>query len=216
MTFSLAGICRKTGMMGAVITTSSPAVGSRCVFAKAGIGVVLTQFWTDPRLGPRGLALLSEGCGAASALDAVVASTPERAWRQLAMLDATGGTAHYTGQRNKPAFAAATGDGCVAIGNILRNDSVPAAMVDAFAANAQASLPNRLLAALDAGHAAGGEEKPLVSAALLVVRTAPFPYVDLRVDAAAAPLTELRNLWTLYEPFADTVVGRALTPDALS
>ena len=89
-------------------------------------------------------------------------------------------------------------------------------MVDAFAANAQASLPNRLLAALDAGHAAGGEEKPLVSAALLVVRTAPFPYVDLRVDAAAAPLTELRNLWTLYEPFADTVVGRALTPDALS
>ena len=214
MTFSLAGRCGRTGMLGAVITTSSPAVGSRCVFARAGVGVVLTQFWTDPRLGPRGLALLAEGCGAGPSLDALVASTPERAWRQLAVLDAGGAVAHFTGARNKPAFAAATGPGCVAIGNILRNDSVPGAMVAAFAAREADPLAERLLAALDAGHAAGGEEKALVSAALLVVSSLPFPYVDLRVDAAADPLRDLRALWTLYAPFADTVVGRALSPDA--
>ena len=214
MTFSLAGRCARTGMMGAVITTSSPAVGSRCAFARAAIGVVLTQFWTDPRLGPRGLHLLAEGCGADRALAGVVASTPDHQWRQLAVLDATGHGAHYTGARNKPAHAAATGPDCVAIGNILRNDTVPAAMVAAFAADPHAALPDRLLAALDAGHGAGGEEKPLVSAALLVVRDMPFPYVDLRVDAAADPLGELRRLWHLYAPFADTVVGRALAPDA--
>ena len=213
MTFSLAGRCARTGAMGAVITTSSPAVGSRCVFARAGVGVVLTQFWTDPRLGPRGLALLAEGCGAPAALDAVVASTPERDWRQLAVLDATGGTAHHTGRHNKPAHAAATSTDCVAVGNILRNEDVPAAMVAAFCADPAADLPERLLAALDAGHAAGGEERALVSAALLVVRDAPFPFVDLRVDAAEDPPGALRALWTLYAPFAETILGRALRPD---
>lgn len=214
MTFSLAGSCSRTGMLGAVIATSSPAVGSRCVFARAGLGVVLTQFWTDPRLGPRGLALLADGCAAGPALAALVASTPDSDWRQLAVLDAAGGTAHHTGRRNKPAHAAAVGPRCVAIGNILRNDVVPAAMVAAFTAAQAGTLPERLLAALDAGHAAGGEEKPLVSAALLVVRDASFPYVDLRVDAAAQPLQDLRALWTLYAPFADTVVERALFPAA--
>ena len=214
MTFSLAGRCGRTGMMGAVITTSSPAVGSRCVFARAGVGVVLTQFWTDPRLGPRGLGLLAEGCSAVDTLDAVVASTPEREWRQLAVLDAQGRTGHFTGGRNKPAFAAASGEGCVAVGNILRNESVPGAMVAAFVAKPADSLPERLLAAVEAGHAAGGEENALVSAALLVVRDAPFPYVDLRVDAGADPLGALRSLWELYAPFADTVLGRALHPDA--
>lgn len=213
MTFSLAGRCARTGMMGAVITTSSPAVGSRCVFARAGVGVVLTQFWTDPRLGPRGLALLGEGCAAVPTLNALVASTPERDWRQLAVLDAAGGTAHYTGQRNKPAHAAVAGPDCVAIGNILRNDTIPAAMVAAFAAS-EGALADRLLAALHAGQAAGGEEKALVSAALLIVRDAPFPYADLRVDASATPIQDLCALWTLYAPFAETVVARALAPDA--
>lgn len=215
MTFSLAGRCARTGMMGAVITTSSPAVGSRCVFARAGRGVVLTQFWTDPRLGPRGLSLLQEGCGAAETLAALVASTPQREWRQVAVLDASGSSAHHSGTRTKDAFAGLSGEGCVAIGNILRNTEVPAAMVAAFEAGASLALPDRLLAALEAGDAAGGEEKALVSAGLLVVDTEAFPYVDLRADGSATPLADLRALWTLYAPHADIVRDRAVRPDTL-
>lgn len=210
MTFSLAGRCRDSGMMGGVVTTSSPAVGSRCLFARAGVGVVLTQFWTDPRLGPRGLRLLAEGVAAGDAVAALAASTPERDWRQIAALDAGGGTGHFTGARTKPAQAAAAGPDCVAIGNILADAGVPQAMVDAFAA--PGALADRLLAALDAGLRAGGEDRPLLSAALVVVRDAPFPLVDLRVDASDAPLAELRRLWVLYAPEAETYARRALYP----
>ena len=210
MTFSLAGRCRDTGLMGGAVVTSSPAVGSRCLFARAGVGVVLTQSWTDPRLGPRGLALLAEGVGASDAVAALAASTPNRDWRQLAALDARGGTAHFSGARTGPELASAAGPGCVAIGNILANDRVPQAMVDAFAA--PGSLPDRLLAALDAGLQAGGEGRPLLSAALVVVREAAFPWVDLRVDAADAPLAELRRLWAVYQPEAETYARRALDP----
>jgi uncharacterized Ntn-hydrolase superfamily protein len=215
VTFSLAARCAATGMLGAVITTSSPAVGSRCIFARARTGVVLTQFWTDPRLGPRGLALLAEGCNPEAVAEALAASTPDQDWRQFAVLDAQGRSAHFTGSRTKPALAAATGADSVAIGNILRNDAVPAAMVDAFEGSTALPFPERLLAALEAGQGAGGEERALVSAALLVCRAEPFPYVDLRIDAAAEPLGELRALWELYAPLAEHYVGRALAPNDL-
>ena len=202
--------------MGVVITTSSLAVGSRCVFARAGIGVVLTQHWTDPRLGPRGLAMLADGCPAAAVAAALAASTPQRDWRQLAVLDGAGGAGHFTGAQTKGAFGAAIGADCVAAGNIMRNAAIPAAMVAAFTAAGALHLAERLLAAADAGLAAGGEEKPLASAALLIVRDAPFPYADLRVDAAASPLEELRRLWTLYAPEAEDYWGRAMTPERLA
>lgn len=212
MTFSLAARCATTGMMGAVVTTSSPAVGSRCLHARARVGVVLSQFWTDPRLGPRGLALLAEGCTAAHAAQALAASTPDQDWRQFAVLGPTGRGACHNGLRVKPAMNAAHGPHSVAIGNILANDGVPGRMVEAFEAST-AAFPERLLAALDAGEAAGGEGRPLVSAALLVVHEAAFPYVDLRVDAGQAPLPALRRVWEAYAPFIDLYPGRALAPN---
>src|ERR1700757_5415161 len=90
MTFSLIGRCPRTGQIGAAVTTSSIAVGARCAYCAAGVGAVLTQHRTDPRLGPRGLALLRSGCSAQQTLDALVASTPHAHWRQLAVLDAAG------------------------------------------------------------------------------------------------------------------------------
>lgn len=214
MTFSLAARCAATGMVGGVVTTSSPAVGSRCLFTRAGVGVVLTQFWTDPRLGPRGLALLAEGCPAGAVAEALAASTTERAWRQLAVVDAGGGTGFFHGARVKPAMGAAVGTGCVAIGNILANDGVPAAMVAAFESSSDRAFPERLLLALEAGEAAGGEGRALMSCALQVSHEASFPYVDLRVDASDAPLPALRALWELYAPQAALYAGRALRPDA--
>jgi len=212
MTFSLIARCPETGQVGGAVTTSSIAVGSRCLFAAPGVGAVLTQHRTDPRLGPRGLDLLRSGCGAAEAVAALVASTPDIAWRQLAVLDAAGRTAHHHGARVKPELGAAHGEGVVALGNILSSAAVPAAMVAGFEA-ARGSLAERLLAGLEAGEAAGGEHGEVTSAALLVMHREAFPYVDLRIDHAPAPLAGLRQLFIRYAPLAEGFLQRALCPD---
>ncbi len=92
MTFSLVGMCRRTGMFGAAVTTSNMNVGTRCPFAKAGIGAVLTQHRTDNRLGPKGLALLEDGKRAPEVITALAADNPTIGWRQLAVVDRDGGT----------------------------------------------------------------------------------------------------------------------------
>src|SRR5580704_10058322 len=97
MTFSLVGRCARTGMLGAAVTTSSIAVGSRCAFARAGVGACLTQHRTDPRLGPLALDLLARGYDAQHTLLAVRAVAPHLGWRQLAVLDVAGRTAAFTG-----------------------------------------------------------------------------------------------------------------------
>lgn len=193
MTFSLVGRCARTGVLGAAVTTSALAVGSRCPHARAGIGAALTQNRTDPRLGPLALDLLSGGHTAASAIDAFVASTPRRGWRQLALGDREGRTASFTGQFVRPELGEAHGRDCVAIANIVRLTTVPAAMVRAFEESSALALPARLVRALQAGEAAGGEHRPVMSASLLVVHEAPFPYVDLRVDPHDEPMAEPRS-----------------------
>jgi uncharacterized Ntn-hydrolase superfamily protein len=215
MTFSIAGHCARTGMFGVVVTTSSLAVGSRCAFAKAGVGAALTQHRTDPRLGPLGIELMQRGFTARQAMDAVVAATPHRDWRQLAFIDRTGGTASFSGARVKPERDEVHGRDCVALGNIVRSAEVPAAMVRAFEASPGAPLATRLISALEAGDRAGGEFIPLVSAALLIVDRQPFPYVDLRVDSDPAPIAALSKLWRDYAPLADSFVDRATDPDTV-
>ncbi|MBV8913336.1 MAG: DUF1028 domain-containing protein [Acetobacteraceae bacterium] len=214
MTFSLAGRCARTGAMGGVITTSSPAVGARCLYARAGAGVVLTQNRTDPRLGPRGLALLAEGCRPEHVIAALVASTPHAGWRQLAVLDEGGAAAVYSGHNIHSHHAGVVGRDCVAAGNILSNDGVPAAMVAAFEQAERLELPERLLAALEAGDGAGGEIAALRSSALLIVHLHAWPYADLRVDGADQPIAALRALWAEYKPQADEYVRRVLDPDS--
>jgi uncharacterized Ntn-hydrolase superfamily protein len=215
MTFSIAAYCERSGMFGAAVTTSSIAVGGRCSFARAGCGAVLTQHRTDPRLGPQTLDLLAAGMSAADAIAAVAESTPDRGWRQLAAVDRNGSVAFFHGDKLKPIFANATGRGVVAIGNILRDASVCAAQVAAFERAPERPLAARLLDALEAGLATGGEARPLRSAALLVVAQQSFPYIDLRVDDADAPLTALRRLWTAYEPLADDFERRAIEPHGI-
>jgi len=214
MTFSLLGRCPRTGMLGAVVTTSAVAVGSRCPYARAGVGAVLTQNRTDPRLGPVGLDLLARGFDAGQTLQAIVAATPHRDWRQLAVLDAQGGSAAFTGAHVKPERGEARGVSCVAIANIVRSISLPDAMVDAFERAPERPIAERLLAALMAGVDAGGEFRPLVSAALLVVHQQSFPYVDLRVDCDERPVHALLRLWEKYQPETDAYVVRAVDPDA--
>ena len=213
MTFSIIGRCERTGQFGAAVATSNIAVGTRVPFARAGVGAILTQHRTDPRLGPRGLDLLSSGCTAEEALAALIASTRHADWRQLAVIDAAGRTAAYSGKHVKPHLGEVQGPDCVAAGNILANDRVVPAMTAAFEADTRKRLADRLLLALEAGLDAGGEHGPVRSAALLVVHQETFPLVDLRVDATELPIAGLRALWEEYVPWVDEFVVRAIDPD---
>jgi uncharacterized Ntn-hydrolase superfamily protein len=213
MTFSLVGRCARSGQLGAAAATSSLAVGARVQAVAPRVGAVLTQHRTDPRLGPRGLALLRSGCPAQEAVAALVASTPHHPWRQLAAIDAAGRTAHFHGARVKPEHGAAHAQDVVAIGNILSTAAVPRAMAEAFAADPSLPLAERLLRGLEAGEAAGGEHGDVRSASLLVHGDQDFALVDLRVDGDAAPIPRLRALWDEYAPLVAAYVVRALNPD---
>ena len=182
--------------------------------AAPGIGAVLTQHRTDPRLGPRGLDLLRQGCSAEETLAALVASTPHHAWRQIAVMDRDGRTAQFDGTKVKPARAAVHATDCIAMGNILANEQVPPAMAAAFAASAGEPLAERLVRAMEAGEAAGGEGRPVISSVLLVVEREVFPLVDLRVDDAPEAISALRTLWDRYRPKVEEFVTRAVDPEA--
>ena len=214
MTFSLIARCARTGQMGVATTTSGFAVGSRVPFAQAGVGAVATQHRTDPRLGPRGLALLASGCTAAETIAALAASTPDHRWRQIGVVDAQGRTAFFHGARVKPRSGAVQGAGVLALGNILANDDVLPAMVAAFGAD-DAPLATRMIRALQAGEDAGGEHGAIQSAAIKIAWRESFPYVDLRVDHHPAPLSELQRLWEAYAPDADVNVTRAIDPESI-
>jgi uncharacterized Ntn-hydrolase superfamily protein len=213
MTFSIAGRCGRTGMLGAVVTTSAMAVGGRCAYAAAGVGAALTQHRTDPRLGPAMLERLTRGEAPEAALRALEAAEPNLRWRQLAAIDRDGRAAFFNGGKITSLAKGRVGLDCVAIGNILRTPEVVDAMVESFEAGAAEPLPERLVRAIEAGQAAGGELKQVKSAGLLVVHREAFPYVDLRVDLSVQPLVELRFMWELYRPEAETYVVRAVDPD---
>jgi uncharacterized Ntn-hydrolase superfamily protein len=213
MTFTILGRCPQSGQLGAAVTTSDIAVGARVLHARAGLGVAATQHSTDPRLGPAVLTALRRGQSVTGAVAGVAAATPQREWRQLGALDAEGRGAAFTGARVWPVAAELTGGDCLALGNMLSGDEVAPAMVAAFVA-APGPLADRLLAALQAGHAAGGETGALRSAALLVMERESFALVDLRVDDDADPLRRLGLLWATYRPLARRVVDRALDPGA--
>jgi uncharacterized Ntn-hydrolase superfamily protein len=214
MTFSLAGRCARTGMLGVVVTSSSPAVAARCAWARAGVGAVATQNITDPSLGPQVLDRLASGRSAADALDEVMAATPHAPFRQLGVIDSGGRTAAYTGTRTLGRHASVTGENCVAAGNLLADETVPAAMVGAFGQNSHDHLAGRLLEALRAGEAAGGEEGPVRSCGLLVVGDVSWPITDLRVDWHADPTGELARLWEIWRPLENDYVLRAPDPAA--
>ena len=214
MTFSIAGRCARTGMLGAVVTTSSMAVGGRCPYAQANVGAVLTQHRTDPRLGPKMLERLREGTAPAAILKDFEKSETGIGWRQLAIIDARGQAAFFNGSNIYSVFKGLVGRDCVAVGNIIRNTDVVDAMVQSFEANEAQPLAERLMRAIEAGDAAGGELKQIKSAGLMVAHRESFPFVDLRVDLDPRPLVQLRFLWELYQPTADDYVVRAVNPDS--
>lgn len=195
-----------------VIASSSPAVAARCAHARAGTGVVATQNITDPALGPKILGALAEGVPAQAALTSVLAGTPHAAYRQVLALGRFGPPAVHSGAHALGTVGVALGSECAAAGNLLATADVPAAMVGGFEA-AAGHFGARLLEALRAGAARGGEAGPVHSAGLLVVRDVSWPIVDLRVDwSESDPVAALAELWTIYMPQIEQYVQRALEP----
>ncbi len=215
MTFSIAGHCTRTGMFGVAITTSSICVGARCPHVRAGVGAVATQNVTDPTLGPKVLDAIAAGATAEKAVAAISGAARFSEYRQLLAVDADGVTGHFTGAKILGTNMVSPGEHCIAAGNLLSTTVVPKAMTDTFAANADQHLAERLLRSLEAGVAAGGEEGPVHSAALIVGHEQPFPLVDLRCDwDDENPIARLRSLWEAYKGEMQAYLDRALNPSA--
>jgi uncharacterized Ntn-hydrolase superfamily protein len=212
VTFSIVARSATPPMFGVAIASSSPAVAARCAHARAGVGAVATQNITDPALGPRILDRLAQGASAQAALEAALAATPFGAYRQLLAIGAHGPPAIFSGARALGLVSTHVGVHAAAAGNLLAHTDVPNAMLQAFEA-ASGHLGARLLDALRAGAARGGEAGPIHSAGLLIVREVSWPIVDLRVDwSDTDPIAELARVWEIYAPQIDDYVRRATDP----
>lgn len=215
MTFSIVGRCTKTGQFGVAISSSSPAVAARCAFAKAGVGAVATQNVTNPALAPLALAALERGETAAVAAEEALSRDGFTEYRQLLVIGANGRPAIHSGPKALGVWSSAHGADCAAGGNLLADEGVPAAMVAAFG-ETEGALAERLIAAMRAGLARGGEAGPVHSAGLLVVDRQAWPYIELRADwvAEACPIAAIAEALEVYAPQADDYVTRALNPTA--
>ena len=211
MTFSLVARCARTGQVGMVISSSSPAVAARCAHVRAGVGVVASQNITDPALGPLVLDQLEAGRPAGAALQAVTEGRPHIDYRQVLVVDRAGATAIHSGRQVLGIWGQAAGADCASGGNLLAGPGVPAAMVAAFEA-ATGPLGERLMQALEAGLQAGGEAGPVHSAGLKVADRLDWPVIDLRIDWADDPIGMLRAAWTVYAPQMQAYVQRAEDP----
>ncbi|MFN4203525.1 MAG: DUF1028 domain-containing protein [Tabrizicola sp.] len=211
MTFSIVARCARTGQFGMAISSSSPAVAARCAHVRAGVGAVASQNVTDPALGPLILDQLALGLPAAEALAAVADGRPHIDYRQLLVVDAAGRTAIHSGRQVLGLWGQAQAADCAAGGNLLVDELVPMAMVEAFTA-ATGQLGERLMRALEAGLMAGGEAGPVHSAGLKVADRLSWPLVDLRIDWSDAPIGMLRTAWDIYAPQMSAYVQRAEDP----
>lgn len=211
MTFSLVARCARTGQFGMVISSSSPAVAARCAHVRAGVGVVASQNITDPALGPLILDRLEAGMSAPDALQAVTEGRAHIDYRQLLVVDREGRTAIHSGGQVLGTWGEARGKDCAAGGNLLDNPGIPAAMVAAFEGS-KGHLGERLMQALEAGLAAGGEAGPVHSAGLKIADRLSWPLADLRIDWADDPIGMLRAAWDTYAPQMGAYVQRAEDP----
>ena len=204
-TYSIVACDLEAGQWGVATQSKYLAVGSVVPWAEPLVGAVATQAWVNPRFGPDGLALLRDGLAADQVVARLTEADPGRAHRQLGVVDAAGRAASYTGERCMKWAGERTGDGYAAQGNILVSAETIDAIAETFEATTGTGLTLRLLDALDAGQAAGGDRRGQQSAASLVVEKnsghggMSDTLVDLRVDDHEAPLGELRRLHGLHE-----------------
>ena len=210
-TYSIVAVDSVTGDIGVAVQSHWFSVGSIVSWAEPGVGAVATQSFVDPSYGPRGLYLMRTGTPAPAALAALLRADPDSQVRQVAMIDAQGRVAAHTGSRDIPAAGQHVGRWYSVQANLMRNDRVWPAMARAFETT-QGDLAERLMAALDAAEAAGGDIRGKQSAAIVVVsgdrsRPAWERVFDLRVEDHPDPLGELRRLLTVARAYQAATAG---------
>ena len=204
MTFSIVAADPDAGDWGVAVASKFPCVGAVVPWARAGVGAVATQSWANTSFGPDGLALMGEGVAAGSAVEQLLDADEGREDRQVGVVDAAGRAATFTGGKCMEWAGGLTGSGFAAQGNILVGERVVAEVARAFRATG-GDLSDRLLAALLAGDAAGGDRRGRQSAGLLVVREGGGyegrndRYIDLRVDDHPDAPTELARLFEVWD-----------------
>ena len=205
-TYSIVARDSATGQMGVAVQSHWFSVGPIVAWAEAGVGAVATQSLVDPSYGPLGLELMAMGRSADKALKALVSTDDGADLRQVAMIDAAGNVAVHTGSKAIIAAGHHAGDGYSVQANLMENDTVWPAMASAFE-KAEGDLAERMLAALDAAQAAGGDIRGKQSAAIVVVsaestgRSWVDRVFDLRVEDHPEPVKELRRLVTLQRAY---------------
>lgn len=203
MTFSIVAYAPEEEAWGVAVASKFPAVGAVVPWAVAGAGAVATQSYAKLPFGPDGLALMRRGLSAKAALDQLLSADDDPAKRQVALVDAGGGVAAFTGVECHDWCGHLTFDNFSVQGNLLAGESVPEAMARAFRA-ADGELADRLVTALRAGESAGGDRRGKQSAAVLVAReNAGYGndndrYLDLRVDDSPEPVAALADLVTMH------------------
>jgi uncharacterized Ntn-hydrolase superfamily protein len=195
------------------VSTKFFAVGALCPHAKSGVGALSTQALINPMYGPNGLALLEQGVSAADAVKRLTQEDPGSIIRQLHMIDAKGRVAAHTGAGCIDWCGHRLGDGFSVAGNMLAGPQVVEKTAETYVARADLPFAERLVTALQAGEAAGGDKRGKQSAALKIHSTEDYADVDLRVDDNPEPITELRRLLAVYradyEMFREVIPTRA-------
>jgi uncharacterized Ntn-hydrolase superfamily protein len=181
-------------MTGVAVSTAVPAVGAICCFGAPGVGAVATQSWANPYLGIDGVELLRSGLSAEQVVERLIGADPGRDMRQLGVVDAQGNSAAHSGASCTDWFGHVTGPGYSIQGNMLTGGETVQAMQESFESTASLDLPERLVRALEAGQAVGGDKRGRQSAAVKVYWREEYPYLDLRVDEHAQPVAELRRV----------------------
>lgn len=195
MTFSIVARCPRSGQLGVAVSTAVPAVGAMCPFVQTGAGAVSTQSWVNPYLALEALDAMAQGMPAPDSLHAALARDDARDYRQIGLVDAEGRAAAWSGPACTGWFGQVLGHGFAVQGNMLVSEATVSAMTQAFVASADQPLAERLLRALEAGQAAGGDKRGRQSASLRVHDRETYPLVDLRVDEHAQPVAELRRVF---------------------
>jgi uncharacterized Ntn-hydrolase superfamily protein len=196
-TFSLVGRCPRTGQLGVVVTTADVAAGRMVAWARSGVGAVAMQSWPNLYGAIDTLDELGAGAGAESALRTVIDADPGREVRQVGVVDAQGQSASWSGNECTTWYGDTTGPGYAAQGNMLLGPETVSEMVRVFESTPDEELVERLVSALEAGQAAGGDKRGRQCAALLVVSDQEYPLWDLRVDEHPNPVAELRRIYTI-------------------
>jgi uncharacterized Ntn-hydrolase superfamily protein len=202
-TFSIVACDPETGELGIAVQSRIPGVGAIVPFARAGVGAIATQSYANTQYGPDGLKLLAEGKSPEEVVRQLTDADDRRDVRQLAIVDSRGRVACFTGAECREWAGSKAGKHYSVQGNILAGAAVVDEMARAFE-DTEGELAERLLAALDAGQAAGGDRRGMQSTALLIVREGwgyagqNDRYRDLRVDDHHSPIEELRRVYEIH------------------